>query len=71
MPRIVNHRPEVLKEQKAQRKCAPHINKATTAATTDILLVDVRTLALKVTALTPISVDEMIFCPRVIHQKVE
>jgi len=42
-----------------------------TAAATDKLLVDVGALAIKVTALAPISVDEMIFCPRVIHQKAE
>ena len=32
---------------------------------------DVGALAIKVTALAPISMDEMIFCPRVIHQKAE
>jgi len=33
--------------------------------------VDVGTLAIKVTTLALISVDERIFCPRVIHQKAE
>ena len=62
---------DITDANKLTKKCAPRINKATSAGTTDILLVDVGTLALKVTALAPISVDEMIFCPRVIHQKAE
>jgi len=47
------------------------MNKASTAAAIDILLLDVGTLAIKVIALAPISVDEMILCPRIIHQKAQ
>ena len=47
------------------------IKKATTAAATDILLVEVGTFAIKVTALALISVDEMIFCSRINHHKAE
>ena len=54
-----------------QRKCAPRTNKATTAAATDRLLVDVGTLEIKVTASALISVDEMIFCPRAIHPEAK
>lgn len=56
---------------KKMRPSRPRTNKATTAAATDILLVDVGTLEIKVTASALISVDEMIFCPRANHPEAE